>query len=308
LALDHKTAIVSSSTDRRKQRMNKDQPTYKRQRFLLAFIRQLNGEVSLTDLNKLIFMYSQKQDCYFYDFLPYKYGAYSFQLTKDVEILRNDGYLRTDTNKIASFDHQLSNLVYSSAVESLRSGDLIRQSYLEYPYYAINSEIIHKHLNTTEIKIIDNLRNLYIFSDYKLFTIGYESINLESFMNILIKNGVNVLCDVRRNSVSRKLGFSYNTLYNVCRTIGIKFIHIPELGIESDKRKFLVNNIDYKILFADYKKSLYDRLSFLNKVYTLLTENRRIALVCFEKDPAMCHRHIIRDYFKLKYSVHCEDL
>lgn len=63
------------------------QPTYKRQRFLLSFMRQLNDIVSLTDLQKLVFLQTMKGGLDFYDFLPYKFGAYSFQLAEDVDIL-----------------------------------------------------------------------------------------------------------------------------------------------------------------------------------------------------------------------------
>ena len=43
------------------------QPTYKRQRFLLAFMRQLNEAVSATDLQKLVFLCSMTQDEHYYD-------------------------------------------------------------------------------------------------------------------------------------------------------------------------------------------------------------------------------------------------
>ena len=64
-----------------------------RQRFLLVFIRQINESVSSTDLQKLVFLYTMKENPGFYDFLPYKYGAYSFQLAEDLDILQRDGYL-----------------------------------------------------------------------------------------------------------------------------------------------------------------------------------------------------------------------
>jgi len=79
---------------------NKIQPTYKRQRFLLAFIRQLRYGVTSTDLQKLVFLYTLKENSSFYDFIPYKYGAYSFQLAKDVDILRRNGYLAREGSLI----------------------------------------------------------------------------------------------------------------------------------------------------------------------------------------------------------------
>ena len=63
------------------------QPTYKRQRFLLSYIRQLNESVSVTDIQKLIFLYTMKEKTEYYEFVPYRFGPYSFQLAEDIEIL-----------------------------------------------------------------------------------------------------------------------------------------------------------------------------------------------------------------------------
>lgn len=53
---------------------NINQPTYKRQRFLLAFIRQLQCGVTSTDLQKLVFLHTISEGLDFYGFIPYKYG------------------------------------------------------------------------------------------------------------------------------------------------------------------------------------------------------------------------------------------
>lgn len=50
-----------------------NQPTYKRQRFLLAFIRQLHEGVTATDLQKLVFLHTMKEGSDFYEFIPYKF-------------------------------------------------------------------------------------------------------------------------------------------------------------------------------------------------------------------------------------------
>jgi hypothetical protein len=45
-----------------------------------------------------------------------------------------------------------------------------------------------------------------------IVTIGYEGRSLEAFLNLLLQNSVTLLCDVRRNPLSRKYGFSKSTL------------------------------------------------------------------------------------------------
>jgi len=83
---------------------------------------------------------------------------------------------------------------------------------------------------------------------------------------------------------------------------------LPGLGIESDKRNSLESGEDYQALFDDYSKTLPDLDPYLKWVYSLLCSNTRIALMCFEKDVAMCHRHVIRDYLTTTHSVMSEDL
>ena len=49
----------------------------------------------------------------------------------------------------------------------------------------------------------------------KLWSIGYEGRTPEEFLDLLRKAGVTLVCDVRRNPISRKRGFSKGTLSRV---------------------------------------------------------------------------------------------
>jgi uncharacterized protein YwgA len=66
-------------------------PVFKRQQFLVAFIHSIKGGCSTTDLQKLMFLYLCNQKMAYYDFIPYLYGSYSFQLAQDIDTLRQDG-------------------------------------------------------------------------------------------------------------------------------------------------------------------------------------------------------------------------
>ena len=275
--------------------MNNIQPTYKRQRFLLAFILQLGGSVSSNDLQKLVFLHTMKNNVDYYDFLPYKYGAYSFQLAEDVDILRKNGFLSSEGKRINAVGEYTQNGLFDIPVE--RGNKLIRRAYLEYPYYTINSEIIDGlFYSENEKERFNGERQKYIRFDQTLFTIGYEGRSIEAFINTLIQNGIKLLCDVRKNPLSRKFGFSKSKLEHITKTVGIKYIHIPELGIDSDKRSALETIEDYEILFADYAQTLPYLEFYLDWIYSLLRSNIRIALMCYEEDAIMCHRHIIKDY------------
>ncbi|MBR0317505.1 MAG: DUF488 family protein [Synergistaceae bacterium] len=280
------------------------QPTYIRQRYLLEFIAALPDKgISRTNLQKLVFLDEQYSGIFYYDFVPYKYGPYSFLLDNDIDVLCNHFYIRKNMQKIY-IDGFIPSKNLSLLVASERGDDLLRKTYREYPYYAINSTILNKLFKASEVQGIFN-GNKYIInsSDDVLFTIGYEGKSLEAFINILLQNRINLLCDVRKNPFSRKFGFSQSKLKTILPKVGIKYINISALGIESEKRIFLNNIEDYKNLFLDYEKSLPYKMEYIEMLYELFLHEHRIALMCYEKSPEMCHRNIISKYLVKMYNV-----
>jgi uncharacterized protein (DUF488 family) len=250
---------------------------------------------------------------YYYEFVPYKYGPYSFQLAEDLDILRRDGHLTvehtpesTRAKIIATEDYLQEPPPFKIAPEW---GDaLIRKAYRAYPYYAINSEITGRLFRGGELDRFNNGRRVYAQTEQVLFTIGYEGKSIEAFINTLLKKDVRLLCDVRKNPLSRKFGFSKGKLEHITQTVGIKYTHIPDLGIDSDKRCSLETPEDHRCLFDDYEKTLPGKSIFLDEVFELLQQNTRIALMCFELEPEMCHRHVIRDYIVRTRRVRSIDL
>jgi len=286
------------------------QPTYKRQRFLLDFLRQLKERVTATDLQKLVFLHTMSGESNFYEFVPYKFGPYSFQLREDLDILNRDGFVSIehvqDSIRIKAVGDFPIKTFYNIAPE--RGNTLIRRAYREYPYYAINSEISKKIFRGKELEAFLAAKKSYAQNGQILFTIGYEGKSIEEFINTLIQNDVHLLCDVRKNPLSRKFGFSKKKLEQISQTVGIEYVHVPELGIDSNKRSSLKTAKDYQCLFEDYAKTLPTRMEYLDKVYTLLQIKNRIAIMCFELEPQNCHRHVIRDYLVKSYQIRSQDL
>ncbi len=65
---------------------------------------------------------------------------------------------------------------------------------------------------------------------------------------------------------------------------------------------------DYKCLFKEYAKTLPNFDIQFDNLYSLLNSNVRIAIMCFEKEPEMCHRHVIKDYLSNMYTIRSADL
>ena len=140
-----------------------------------------------------------------------------------------------------------------------------------------------------EIQAVEDVRPKH--KGAVLFTVGYEGITLEQYLNRLIQHGVEVLCDVRKNSVSMKYGFSKSQLQNACNGIGIKYVHIPELGIASNKRQELNTQSDYDKLFLQYRQDvLTSTRTQQSEILELLKSHKRVALTCFEANICQCHR------------------
>ena len=81
----------------------------------------------------------------------------------------------------------------------------------------------------------------------------------------------------------------------------MQYLHIPNLGINSQLRKNLKTEQDYKNLFFLYEKEILpSKESGLNEIIISLKEKNRIALTCFEAEAKMCHRHCISSALKEK--------
>jgi hypothetical protein len=293
-------------------------PVYKRQQFLLLFLKELNEPLTVTDFQKLLFLFLTKNNFPYYDFVPYLYGGFSIQAGEDINTLQAMGWLADTNGKIqyAGGDGLVGiSLPFEGVGKSIceqlpkvRGNRLVKLVYEQYPYYAINSRTAESIMDATGIAQIKAVKEQLRQTGRILFTIGYEGITIEHYLNTLIKNDVQVLCDVRNNPLSRKFGFSKSSLQKYLGNIGIEYIHFPELGIKSEKRNNLNSDEDYQNLFKEYKSSLANCREYLEKLYLLLEIKNRIALTCFEHEPLHCHRHIIRDYLKNNYNVKTTDL
>ncbi|MBK9273032.1 MAG: DUF488 domain-containing protein [Flavobacteriales bacterium] len=125
----------------------------------------------------------------------------------------------------------------------------------------------------------------------RLYTIGYEGLSLNAFMDLLTNAGVAVLCDVRRNAFSMKRGFKKGQLAEACESVGIRYEHLPGLGIASNERKDLATQADRDALFRRYVGSTLSASSHeQDRIVELLADHGRVAIMCFEADPATCHR------------------
>lgn len=278
-----------------------------RRKILLALLEAFGGSLAKTDCQKLMFLFCSRRGKNYYDFFPYKYGNFSFLLYQDWERLIDLGYLVKQNNfqlkeaqshlKELQLEDHLVLQALVSEVGSVRGEKLIRKVYLETPYYASRSEIARKVLDEDEYEVIMREQNKDESSH--LFTIGYEGLSIDAFLNLLILNNIAALVDVRKNPISMKYGFSKNKLAHYIQLVGLSYFHIPELGVPSELRKNLKNFAAYQKLFEHYSAAILpNQNEALERLKGIIDDKRRVAIACFEADYHLCHRHKIAEYIE----------
>ncbi|MBW8324003.1 MAG: DUF488 domain-containing protein [Prolixibacteraceae bacterium] len=278
---------------------------YYRRKILLALLEAFEGRLNKVSLQKLLLLVSKQQKRPDFHFVPYKYGCYSFQANADLQtmskynqvVLENKDWIKTDTEKYLISLKESDRLIihYIKQMYGIKTTDeLIQITYKKYPQLAINSIIAKDKLTKDDYQKVIDARPQS--STTILFTIGYEGISLEEYINKLIANNIKILCDVRKNPLSMKFGFSKTQLQNACNGVGIEYLHIPQLGIDSDKRQELNTQADYDKLFVLYRNTILTQTQdYQEKIIELLKENKRVALTCFEANICQCHRKHLAD-------------
>jgi hypothetical protein len=277
---------------------------YYRRKVLLALIETFGGTLKRTDCQKLLFLFCQYTHKNHYDFFPYKFGSFSYMVCQDkdrltdLQLLKNSNYFELLNH--GTFFSQLNSaeqsvlLSMKSRFYGLRGKELIRKIYLDYPQFTCRSRILSNIMNPEEIKQIK--REWKTDHTPTLFTIGYEGLSIDAYLNRLISNNVKALIDVRKNPLSMKYGFSKSKLKYYVENAGLKYFHIPELGIPTEMRKSLKEPDDYQLLFQYYKTEILPRQTCaMERLKSLHDQYSRTALTCYEADYQSCHRHKIAE-------------
>ena len=291
-----------------------------RRKILLALVQAFEGKVSSIEFQKYLFLFSNSQGkSSNFQFVPYKHGCVSFQSYADKRALTFQQLLYDNKNQWVLRD--LKRDFYKELKESdrgllmklreryskLKGRDLVKMVYQRFPYYAIKSEEASAILSKNDLKTVEEKRPSQ--ASKGLFTIGYEGRSIDEFLNLLIKNNIQTLFDVRKNPVSRKYGFSKSQLQSLLGKLYIEYIHLPELGIHSKLRKGLKDTRSYQTLFKKYKKEIlpYQEEALLKIRYQIKRKNR-VAITCFEREPEMCHRSCIVSQLKESGNSFIRDL
>lgn len=273
------------------------------ERAILAVLATGHRSYSKTRFVKMMFLLHKErglEDAYaLYDFLPYKYGPFSFTLYRDIARLSSNGWIIGDrlqlsearkteaVQEIEKLPSRVHHAVSWVETEYGKGSDshLLHKVYADYPEYTFMSEDGRKACTRP-------------IAEPAIYTLGYEGKNVDAFLNAILQTGIQRLVDVRSNPVSRKWGFSKTSLSDLCGRLDIEYVHIPQLGIQSQRRRHLKTLDDYDRLLDEYEH--YDIPRRMEAVVQLrhMMEEKASALVCMEADPSMCHRGRLADVLR----------
>jgi uncharacterized protein (DUF488 family) len=127
-------------------------------------------------------------------------------------------------------------------------------------------------------------------------TIGYEGATVAGFLVALKAEGVNLLVDIRAVASSRRPGFAKTRLAANVNESGIEYLHLRGLGTPSDGRAAARagHHDEMRRIFLEHLARPESQFE-LETLAGLVRGGRRVCLLCYEADPAHCHRSIVAD-------------
>ena len=130
----------------------------------------------------------------------------------------------------------------------------------------------------------------------RIYTIGYERAAFADFAATLVEAGVTSVIDVRATPHSRRREFAFKHLGPELAAYGIRYESWPELGTPEAGRAAAKRGD-----MADFHRSFMGQLATPEARAALDALMERAAierpcLMCYERDPAHCHRSLIGEW------------
>ena len=127
----------------------------------------------------------------------------------------------------------------------------------------------------------------------RIFTIGYEATTVPDFLAALTTAGVQRVIDVRALPLSRRPGFSKSALRAALAEADIDYVHLKALGTPAEGRAAARagRHTELERIYAG-QLELPEAIAQGAQMVELASE-QPTALLCFEREPAHCHRTLL---------------
>lgn len=139
-----------------------------------------------------------------------------------------------------------------------------------------------------------------------LHTVGYEGRSMAELTGMLRGAGVAVLIDVRAVPWSRRREFAKRSLAESLEAAGLRYVHLQGLGNPEEGRLAAKAGRDYRALFAAHLETAPARADLERAAAIAAAEPA--CLMCYEADPARCHRSLVAAALARAHSFTVVDL
>lgn len=141
-----------------------------------------------------------------------------------------------------------------------------------------------------------------------LWTVGYQGTVVDGLIATLRGAGVTLVIDVRELPLSRRAGFSKRVLAGSLEAAGIGYRHLKALGTPKEGR-IAAHGGDYPRFWAIVEDKLgTPEAEFALNEAAGIARVQRVALLCVESDPAVCHRLRVAQVLAERFGFRIEHL
>jgi len=262
-----------------------------RERLLLQLLHTVcgsNGSLTNTDFQGLLFLFVKKyaKDETAYEFVPHRFGPFSYtcfqdkwKLMKRGQLKKNQKYwqlTRFGAKLVERYPEQLPAMgLFRDGYGKLRGERLMIEHYCQYPFYATRSEILEQVLpNLYYRQRVIRARAPRIKGGVLTF---YLEFYLERFLNQLLQNSVNLIVKLQPNPCGAE-GVATKTLMKACKDLDIRYEHLPDL----DYAEYCSEQWPNRTIWMDAYEQRIKSSPGLSTIRTWLNEGHRLALVDVE--------------------------
>ena len=130
-----------------------------------------------------------------------------------------------------------------------------------------------------------------------IYTIGFTQKSAEQFFELIKKNQIELLVDVRLNNKSQLAGFSKGTdlAYFLKEICGTKYIHCDEFA---PTKELLSNYQKGSVSWNEYEEAfdtIMEKRGVYKKFLSRFKDYKKVCLLCSEPTAEKCHRRLVAE-------------
>jgi uncharacterized protein (DUF488 family) len=137
----------------------------------------------------------------------------------------------------------------------------------------------------------------------KIFTIGFTKKSAKQFFNLLQKNKIDLIADVRLNNKGQLAGFTKEKDFKFFLSLfNIEFIHLIDFAPTKELRNSYHSDWDFETYKNNYLKLIKSRSAVKNLTQLNISHNN-VCLLCSEPKAEKCHRSLAANEIAKEFNI-----